>query len=168
VLARLSDIEGVRSVEVDHAGELLRIVVDRRDIGASVRQQLLDLGFASTEIEEQIPLAIRWYGPNDVFDLSREEAQVIASRAVAAFARTHKDLDPQRSVGVVADALVRCFRDGSAGSGEAGTGAARLGAAVAEAARAILPPDAAEDLGRLVRMDLASGKGGGATPSGRI
>jgi hypothetical protein len=159
VLARLSDIEGVRSVEVDHAGELLRIVVDRRDIGASVQQQLLDLGFASTEIEEQIPLAIRWYGPNDVFDLSREEAQVIASRAVAAFARTHEDLDPQRLVSVVADALVRCFQSDSAGpAAEAGTGAARLSAAVAEAARAILPPDAAEDLGRLVRMDLASGK----------
>ena len=164
MLARLSGIDGVHSVEVDHAGELLRFVVDRPDIGAAVQRLLLELGFASTQIEEGIPSDVRWYGPNDVFELSREEAHVIASRVVAAFGQTHEIDDPQRLVAVTADALVRCFADGSARSdAEAGTSAARLSSAVADAGRAILAPDAAEYLGRLVRMDLARGKGGGAT-----
>ena len=154
----------MRSVEVDRAGELLRVFVERTDVGPAVQRDLFDLGFASSAIEDGVPSGTRWYGPNDVFELSAEEASVIAARIVPAFARTHAVPDPERLRGTVADALFACFRYLTGRpAGQPRAGSTSSAAAVTKATEAALGLRDAEDLGRLVQMDLDRGKDLGNT-----
>jgi hypothetical protein len=88
VLARLDAIPGLREAAVDHRGELLRLLVSEGNVLDVVRGELSNLGFAAEPVTGLVASDVRWYAFDDVRDLSREEAEIIARRVTSAFART--------------------------------------------------------------------------------
>ncbi len=124
-----------------------------------VLRTLEELGFAGEVLRDVPGDEVRWYGPNTVRELSREEAGIIAQRVVLAFA-AEPDLNANERdalAQLVAEALYTCFvahtADANAPAGALRDACAR---AVEQAARGTLGPARAAALGRAVAADLAS------------
>jgi hypothetical protein len=159
VLARLEAEPSVDAAEVDRRGELLRIRVRSNADVRGVIDRLLELGFASEPATDADAIAGRWYGVEDVRELSREEAYVIAGRVVPIFAQQASvdahDVDGLTDV--VATALYGCFIARTLDAEEPqGTLNAACGRAVEDAARSRLGQDRASALGMTVEADLAT------------
>ncbi len=161
MLARLEQIAGLESAEVDRRGELLRLRLAHPETLLTVTRTLEELGFASESlggVDASAAAVARWYGRGAVGELSREEAAVIAGRVVGPFAaaRGLSAKHGARLGDTVARALHECFvkHDLSAGAvpGSLGEVCAR---AVEAAVRPELGIEGAAELARLLRADLA-------------
>jgi hypothetical protein len=108
VLARLQSETGIASVEVDRRGELLRIHAGSAEDVRAVVDLLFEMGFAGEALAEGAAVADQWFGLDQVGELSREEAHVIARRVVPPFA-VHTGDDVDALITVVATALHECF-----------------------------------------------------------
>lgn len=129
------------------------------------------MGFAAETAVGIGPDTVRWYGPTEVRELSAEEADMIASRVVPAFAATH----PMRAEEIalatagVADTLYGCFVDRAPGAAAAPADppdpadptvpavlglASSCATAVADATRSLLGPERATALGQAIEADL--------------
>jgi hypothetical protein len=119
VLARLDAIPGLEAAQVDHRGELLRLVVAEEDVLATVSDELSGLGYLAEPLSGVNASDVRWYAFDDIRDLSREEAEIIARRVTSAFTRSHPlpDSARVRLEQAVADALYSCFAANDLGSG---------------------------------------------------
>ncbi len=144
--------------KTDHAGELVRFI-DRGQV-ASVRARLTELGYNSEELSgaaHSAALDRQWYAASD---LSREEAEVLASRIVLAFAREHA-IDPAQAPALeqrVQGALFGCFTGiviPSSAPSKSLPGACREAVAVAAAADGLIGAGAAAELGVFVERWLA-------------
>jgi len=144
--------------KTDHSGELVRLV--DRGQSAGVRARLMDLGYGSEELAaaaRATALENDWYAPSD---LSREEAHVLASRIVPAFAQEHT-IDPAHAPALeqrVQIALFGCFTGIAIPSSAPSTsmpGACREAVAVAAAADGLIGEGAAAELGVFVQRWLA-------------
>ena len=159
MLAQIEEQGGVESVEVDRRGEFLRVDVAGVDSVAAVITRLYELGFAA-ERSGDSTAERQWYRRDDVGELSREEAAVIARRAVPAFARAN-DL-PDRAdtlTDLVAMTLHRCFVTNVVhADSPLGTLHGECGRAVEEATRAQLGAARASELGKAIEADLAAGR----------
>lgn len=112
MLARLELVDGVRSVAIDHAGELLRLECAEPETLERVTGVLAELGYAGEELAETgVATDLRWHRGSGVRELSWEEAQVIARRVVPPFARRQRLEGPtaERLRDTVASALYECF-----------------------------------------------------------
>jgi hypothetical protein len=158
-LARLQLEPGIERVEVDRRGELLRISVGSMDDVRAVVDRLYEMGFAAQPITEGETIGQHWYGPEDVGELSREEAEVIARRVVPAFTRGDPSVgaDMDGLANLVATALHECFvsntLDASETHGALNSACAR---AVEAATRGRLGDDRATALARAIETDLAT------------
>jgi hypothetical protein len=159
VLARLETEPGVESAEVDRRGELLHVRVGSATDVGRVIDRLHEMGFAGEVITDTEVHGQRWYGPQDVGELSREEAHVIARRVVPLFAeKAHIDA---AEVGVLSDLAAAALHDcitarDPAARGPDSTLNSVCGRAVEEATRARIGPDRAAALGNAIEADLAS------------
>ncbi len=157
MLARLDAIPGLREAAVDHRGELLRLVVSDANVLDVVRGELFGLGYAADPVSGLVASDVRWYAFDDVRDLSREEAEIIARRVTSLFARlrTLSDARAFRLEHAVAEALYRCFAANELGPGAApGTLRSACCAAAEEAARAVVGDDEAREYVSLLAKDL--------------
>lgn len=153
---RIADL--ATDAKTDHAGELVRFV--DRGQAARVRARLTDLGYGSEELAgaaQTIALEDEWYAPSD---LSREEAQVLASKIVPAFAQEHP-IDLAQAPALeqrVQGALFGCFTGiaiASSAPSKSLPGACREAVAVAAAADGLIGASAAAELGVFVERWLA-------------
>jgi hypothetical protein len=160
VLAQIEEQGGVGSVEIDRRGEFLRVDVEGVDNIAAVITRLYELGFAA-ERSGDSTADRQWYRRDDVGELSREEAAVIAGRVVRAFARAH-DLPADEAktlTELVAVTLHRWFVTNVVNaSSPLGAFQGECGRAVEAATRAQLGAARAADLGKVVEADLAAGR----------
>lgn len=160
MLARLATIPGLQEAQVDHRGELVRLVVAAPGVLDAVRGELAGLGYEGLPVSGLGASDVRWHAFDDVRDLSREEAEIVARRVTAAFVRAHasNEADAIRLENVVTSALYECFIANDLDA-QAPAGALRTGCtdAVARAARDLIGPEAALDLGRLLTADLEAG-----------
>jgi len=157
VLARLNSVAGVREVGVDHRGELLRLVVSDAVVLGAVGREVSGLGYMAVPIEGLVASDVRWYAFDDVRDLSREEAEIIARRVTSRFASTRSlsDADAIRLEHAVAEALYRCFAAHQLASGApTGTLQSVCCDAAEEAARLVVGQDAAREYASLLSNDL--------------
>lgn len=143
--------------KTDHTGELVRFV--DRGQAADVQARITQIGYASEELfgaEHTAAHDHRWFSPTD---LSREEAQVLASRIVPAFAH-ERAIDPLKAPALeqrVQRALFGCFTGTvvpSAAPSKSLPGACREAVAVAVAADGLIGADAAAELGVFVERWL--------------
>ena len=158
MLARLNGLDGVRSAEVDHRGQLQRIRLDRSEVVSDAQQALHELGFATDDVTGDAPVgALRWYGADSVRELSREEAEVIARRVTPAVARDH-GLDraaAEQLRSAVAGALYGCFTRHTLAAGTPpGALRAVCSVAVEAAAQPLIGGDGARSLARTLWDDL--------------
>jgi hypothetical protein len=153
---RIADL--APDAKTDHAGELIRFV--DRGQAAGVRARLMDLGYGSEElagVAQATALKGAWYAASD---LSREEAQVLASKIVPAFAQEHA-IDAARTPALeqrVQSALFGCFTGiaiPSSAPSKSLPGACREAVAVAAAADGLIGVSAAAELGVFVERWLA-------------
>lgn len=156
MLARLERIEGVDWAAVDHAGELLRLALTRREELDAVRAALREFGYDASE-ETSVRADTRWYGRTSVRELSREEADVIAGRVVTSELARSLGHDAAELRQTVAVALY-----GAIGTLEVGPTSVRVGAddgiygAVHAAASPLLGAEGADRLVAALRSDLSS------------
>lgn len=152
---RIADL--APDAQTDHTGELVRFV--DRGQSAGVRARIMDLGYGSEEVADaaqSTTLEDEWYAAND---LSREEAQVLASKIVPAFAQEHA-IDPGQAPALeqrVQGALFGCFTSvaiPTSAPSKSLPGACRE--AVAVAAAGLIGTGAAAELGAFVERWLAS------------
>jgi hypothetical protein len=158
-LARLDAIPGLREAAVDHRGELLRLLVSEANVLDVVRGELSNLGYAAEPVSGLVASDVRWYAFDDVRDLSREEAQIIARRVTSAYVRSHtlSDATAIRLEHAVAEALYRCFAANELGPGAApGTLRSVCFDAAEQAARAVVGDDEAREYASLLAKDLDS------------
>ena len=159
MLAQIEQHGGVESVEVDRRGEFLRVDAGGPKDVAAVIARLYELGFAAERTTDSAAER-QWYRRDDVGELSREEAAVIAQRVVPAFARAN-DL-PDRAdtlTDLVAMTLHRCFVTNVVhAASPLGTLHGECGRAVEEATRAQLGAARASELGKAIEADLAAGR----------
>ena len=155
MLARLEDERGVRSVEVDRSGTLLRVQLTRDGALAHVQAALFALGFGG-EVLTDTPAELSWYGPSEVGELSKEEAQIIARRVAPPLAQAY-DADPAMLLRLVAHALYECFVVNRSRDVSADAMRRACAVAVEDAARSVLGDDRAAELGRAVESDLEGG-----------
>lgn len=153
---RIADL--APDAKTDHAGELVRFV--DRGQAADVRARVTDLGYGSEELAgaaQATRLEYEWYAPSD---LSRKEAQVLASKIVPAFTREHR-IDPTQTLELeqrIQDALFGCFTGTaipSSAPSKSLPGACREAVAAAAAADGLIGVGAAADLGVFVERWLA-------------
>ena len=153
LFGRIADL--APDAKTDHAGELVRFV--DRGQAAHVRARFIELGYG-TEALVAGALDSEWYAPSD---LSREEAQVLASKIVPAFAHEHA-IDPTRTPELeqlVQDALFGCFTSiaiPTSAPSKSLPGACREAVAVAAAADGLIGAGAAIQLGDCVERWLES------------
>lgn len=122
-----------------------------------VRGELSNLGYAAEPVTGLVASDVRWYAFDDVRDLSREEAEIIARRVTSAFARAHtlSDITAIRLEHAVAEALYRCFAANELGPGAApSTLRSVCYDAAEEAARAVVGEDEAREYASLLAEDL--------------
>ena len=155
MLAHLEEVVGVSRAEVDRHGTLLRVDLVDASVTAAMIARLRDLGFSGQVIENDSSVG-RWYGRDEVGELSGEEAAVIARRVVPKFSREYQLADPDAIIGVVTAALHQCFVTNVL---DDGTPTHVLddacGRAVQAATRAQLGEELASLLGRDIEADLA-------------
>jgi len=141
----------------DHAGELVRFV--DRGHAANVSAKFMDLGYRAEQLAgaaQAAALEGDWYAPSD---LSREEAHVLASKIIPAFAQEHP-LAPAQTPALeqrVEDALFSCFTGiaiPSSAPSKSLPGACREAVAVAAAADGLIGAGAAIQLGDFVERWL--------------
>jgi hypothetical protein len=157
VLARLDAIPGLGEAAVDHRGELLRLLVSEASVLDVVRRELSNLGYAAEPLTGLAASDVRWYAFDDVRDLSREEAEIIAQRVTSAFvrARTLGDVSAIRLEHAVAEALYRCFAANELGPGAPPRALLSVCYDAAEqAARAVVGEDEAREYASLLAKDL--------------
>jgi hypothetical protein len=150
---------GIDDVGVDRRGELLRIRVGSADDVRAVVDRLFEMGFAAQPVAEGETIEQRWYGPDDVSELSREEAYVIAHRVVPAFTKEGPSVgtDVEGLVKLVATALHECFVSNSLSAADThGALNSACARAVKAATRRRLGADRATALGRAIETDLAT------------
>ncbi|HEX9496611.1 MAG TPA: hypothetical protein VGA38_12705 [Candidatus Limnocylindria bacterium] len=153
MLARLTELDGVVRAEVDRAGDLLRLTLDRDVRDASIAL-LRELGY-DADLVTDAPTTAGWYGTTSVNELSRIEAGAIADRVVPRFAREHQGtLDQGALREVVVGVLHRCFTERALGAGNTGTFRQDCVRAVAAAAVPIIGVPSAEALAGLLEDDL--------------
>lgn len=95
VLARIADLPCASSAEVDRSGTLLRLrvaVEEREGCAGAVVARFAEAGYEARELAEpEAARALRgvagWYTRDEVAELSREEARVLAGRIASGFAR---------------------------------------------------------------------------------
>jgi len=160
VLAQIEQQAGVTSVEVDRRGEFLRVDAGGPEDVAAVIARLYELGFAAERTTGSAAES-QWYRRDNVGELSREEAGVIARRVVPAFVRAN-DLPPDQAdtlTDLVAMTLHRCFVTNVVhADSPLGTLHRECGRAVEEATRAQLGAARASELGKAIEADLAAGR----------
>jgi hypothetical protein len=157
VLARLGSIPELREAAVDHRGELLRLLVSEESVLDLVRVELANLGYTAEPVSGLVASDVRWYAFDDIRDLSREEAEIIARRVTSAFARvrTLSEATAIRLEHTVAEALYRCFAANELGAGAApGTLRSACCDAAETAARAVVGDDEARAYASLLAQDL--------------
>ena len=165
MLAQLQQRTDVEAAGVDHCGELLRIQLRPGGSVEAVRDALEMMGFAAETAIGIDPDAVRWFGPSKVSELSREEADVIASRVVPAFGATHAMSAEEIALATTraADALYDCFEDRAHGAAAAPAVpavptvlglASSCATAVADATRSLLGPEGATALGQAIEADM--------------
>lgn len=157
MLARLQTEEGVHSIEVDRRGELLRARLSPPASETALIEMLYEMGIAATATTYEEAQSPRWYSAEEVGELSREEAEVIARRVVPPFAKvTGADVD--NVVQTVARALHECLSAYARASepGAATTLNNACGLAAERATRPLLGSDSARALGAAIEADLAS------------
>jgi hypothetical protein len=157
VLARLGELDGVARAEVDHAGDLLRLTLDRNAVAASLAL-LRELGHEAEVVDHDVATKTTdWYDATSVNELSFVEAGVIADRVVPRFIREHGvPFDPTTLRGLVVSALHRSFTERRIDV-SASAGAFRhesVGATVA-AVGSLLGPEAARAFRALLEADLS-------------
>jgi len=159
VLARLNRIPGLEDAAVDHRGELLRLIVVEATVLESVRREISALGYQAEPVSGLTASHLRWYAFDDVRDLSREEAEIIARRVTSLFMRSHalSDAEAVRLEHAATDALYACLAANQLGSGVP-AGALRTVCcdAVETAARPVIGDDAAREYVALLSRDLAA------------
>ena len=160
MLAQIEQQAGVESVEVDRRGEFLRVDARGPEDVAAVIARLHELGFAAGRTTDSAAER-QWYRHDEVGELSREEAAVVARRAVPAFARAH-DLPADEAgtlTGLVAITLHRCFVtnvvDASSPIGALQDECVR---GVEAATRTRLGAARAAELAKAIGADLAAGR----------
>ena len=158
MVARLSVLEGVQGVEADHSGQLLRLRLSGADASARVRAALGELGYAAQRADaDAVPVDVAWFGAAEIRELSREEANTIARRALPVFSRS-RAIDAaveQQLTAAVSRALYECLASHVLGPG-ASRGALRedCSRAVEQAARGVIDEDGARELAAALRRDL--------------
>lgn len=158
MLARLKAIPGLSEAAVSHSGDLLRLVASHADALDAVRRELSALGYATEPIKGLAASDLRWYAFDDVRDLTREEAEIIARRVTSVFARPRRLSDPRaiRLEHAVTDALYQCL---AANELTAETAAGTLTSVCVDsaerAARAIVGDDGAREYASLLAKDLS-------------
>jgi len=155
-LAQLQQREDVETARVDRRGELLRIRLRAGGSVGAVREALEMMGFAA-ETMDDTAAARRWYGASEVRELSREEAEVVASRVTPAFGAAHAmtPADVALASSLAADALYRWFVYRVDGAASGLDMASSCGRAVEAATLSLLGPDQARALGDAIEADLA-------------
>lgn len=157
MLARLSELDGVARVSVDHAGELLRLTLDRDALPASLAL-LRDLGQEAEVVDGHTATkATIWYDAASVHELSFVEAGVIADRVVPRFLREHQlPIEPATLRGGVVSALHRSFTERGSDAAVS-TGAFRHDAvrATVRAVGGLIGPGTARAFGALLEADLS-------------
>ena len=155
VLASLEAVEGIEEAKVDHSGRyfllVLELGVEADEVLARARRWLSDAERAETSVEaslvEGYRRGARWFGPQDVDELSREEARHLAEceGAVAAQALGLDAARAAKLVTVLEEELARAFeRIHAAGGGLGERAAAQFEAAAArvvERSATFLTPD---------------------------
>ncbi len=167
MLARLTSLDGVIAAEVDHRGELLRLLVSGPSALARIHAALRELGYRADEVGEAPSPDSRWYGPARVNELSREEVDVIARRVVPPFARSQalSTAVQDRVREAVANALYACFTAHTLGAGAPpGELHGACSNAVREAVRDLVGPHAADRLVATLWLDLDESQPSGAEP----
>ena len=159
MLARLDAIPGLQKAQVDHRGELLHLVVAEEDVLAIVGRELSTLGYLAEPLSGVNASDVRWYAFDDVRDLSREEAEIIARRVTSAFARPHPlpDSETVPLEQAVADALYSCFASNDLGAGVPARGLRReCCEAVERAVLSLIDEQAAREYVALLSNDLGA------------
>lgn len=150
---------GLSEAQVDHRGELLRLVVSDESVLATVRNELSALGYGAEPMDGLVASDVRWHAFDEVRDLSREEAEIITRRVTSAFrhSRVLSTSDAIRLEHGVAEALYRCFGANELGPSDApGTLRSVCCDAAEEAVRAIVGDDAAREYASLLAKDLSA------------
>jgi hypothetical protein len=148
---RIADL--APDAKTDHAGELIRFV--DRGQAAHVRARFIELGYGAEALAGGA-LEGEWYAPSD---LSREEAQVLASQIVPAFAQEYA-IDPAQTAKLeqrVQGALFSCLTGiaiPTSAPSKSLPGACREAVAVAAAADDLIGAGAATQLGDFVERWL--------------
>lgn len=150
---------GLREAQVDHRSEILRLLVAEENVLDLVRRELSALGYEAEPLSGLAASDVRWYSFDDVRDLSREEAEIIARRVTSAFTGSHRltDADAVRLEHAVADALYSCFAASDLVSGVPG-GALRgeCGEVVERAVLPLIGYEASRDYVALLSKDLGA------------
>lgn len=123
---------------------------------AIIAPELERMGFPAAEATVDTS-GLRWYGPAEVGELSREEAGVIAARVVPAYGAAN-GLDRQQvgaASALVIEALYGCFTGRHDALASLGGMAVSCGHAAEQATRRQLGDDRAAALGRAIESDLA-------------
>lgn len=162
MLAQLRQRADVDAAAVDRKGELLRIRLRAGGSVEAVREALEMMGFGAETAIGIDKDTVRWFGPSEVSELSHEEADVIASRVVPAFAATGAMSAEEIGLATAraAAALYGCFVDRAHGAAAAPAGPAVAGLAsscaraVADATRSLLGASRAKALGQAIEADM--------------
>lgn len=158
MLARLEQIEGIRTAVTDESGDYLRLTV-RFDIAVDEALRVLsELGYGAERTAERtddVPRVDRWFGPRTVYELSLIEAGVIADRVIPQLAARPPAQDITRLRDATIAALHSSFT--STELTTARSGDAFRGDCVRQAVAAATPivgPAVAEEVGRLLDLDM--------------
>lgn len=111
VLVRLDeDLAPVRA-SVDGEGALLRLegVADPAERAARVQSIVEEMGYTAEPVDDTSQVS-RWFGADDVDELSRMEAQVLAERWVDELVAENLVAEPRRLIVSLRSALLRAFR----------------------------------------------------------
>jgi hypothetical protein len=157
VLARLTKLDGIARAEVDHAGVLLRLTLDRDTVAASLAL-LRELGHEAEVVDDDAATKTTgWYDAASVNDLSFVEAGVIADRVVPGFIREHQaPIDPATLRGLVVSALHRSFTERAIDVGGSASAFRQDSVrATVDAVGSLLGSEAALAFGALLEADLS-------------
>jgi hypothetical protein len=166
VLARLEKLDGIERAETDFGGDYLRLHLRSQAAVPATTELLLALGYLAEPTDSAS--VTRWYGRDEVGELSRVEAGVIADRVVTKFREVHPL--PEKIAALreaVTDALHRCFVTTALTSAPSLSLRTSCTEATRDAAAPLIGAELASELAALIETDMSEDHKT-ASPSPRV
>ena len=155
MLARLEELDGIDRAETDFGGDYLRLHLRSRGVVPAATKLLLALGYVAEPTDTTS--ITRWYGRDEVGELSRVEAGVIADRVMAKHRTIHALSDEVATAlrEAVVDALHRCFVTTALTSAPSLSLRTSCTEATRAAAAPLIGADLADELAALMATDMS-------------